>query len=136
MTQNNEKRNINPDAAKVQVGARTIREIIIYPLSISDQMQLTDKFSEIVQKFSEFDSNKMTNEDAIKFFKDFLSDNLPEFMEFVVNPNENAVPTLDEVTNKQLAEIAENVFRINYEDMIKNFKDLFKRAQEAMNQEQ
>ncbi len=135
MSQDN--RTINPDAVKVQVGVRTLREITIYPLSISDQLRLTDKFTEVIQEFGKFDRETMTNEDAVNFFKDFLSKNLPEFMEFVVNPEEQAVPTLDEVTNKQLGVIADTVFRINYEDLIKNFKDLFRRVQEAMgNQEQ
>ena len=132
-----DNRTLNPDAVEIQVGVKTLRSVTIYPLSINDQMKLTDKFTEVIQEFGKFDRETMTNEDAVNFFKDFLSKNLPEFMEFVVNPEEQAVPTLDEVTNKQLGVIADTVFRINYEDLIKNFKDLFRRVQEAMgNQEQ
>ena len=127
-----DNRTINPDAEKVQVGIKTLREITIYPLSISDQMKLTDKFSEAIEQFSQFDRENMSNEDAINFIKNFLSQNLPEFMEFVVDPDETTVPTLDEVTNKQLGIIADVVFRINYEELIKNAKDLFKRVKEAM----
>jgi len=127
-----DNRTINPDAEKVQVGIKTLRDITIYPLSISDQMKLTDKFSEAIDQFSQFDRETMSNEDAINFIKNFLSQNLPEFMEFVVDSNENNVPTLDEVTNKQLGLIADVVFRINYEELIKNAKDLFKRVTEAM----
>ena len=127
-----DNRTINPDAEKVQVGIKTLREITIYPLSISDQMKLTDKFSEAIEQFSQFDRETMSNEDAINFIKNFLSQNLPEFMEFVVDPDETTVPTLDEVTNKQLGIIADVVFRINYEELIKNAKDLFKRVKEAM----
>jgi len=131
-----ENRTINPDAKKVDVGVKKTRSITIYPLSINDQMKLTDKFTEVIEQFGQFDRENMTNADAINFFKDFLSKHLPEFMEFVIDPEEDAVPGLDEVTNNQLAQIADTVFRVNYEELIKNFKDLFKRAQNMMNQEQ
>lgn len=131
-----DSRTINPDTVTTHVGNKKLRPITIYPLSIQDQMKLTDVFSETVQKFSEFDRESMTNKDVIDFMKSFLSENLPQFMEFVVDPDENEVPGLYEVTNNQLAEIADIVFRINYEDLIKNFKNLFERAQTAMSQSQ
>jgi len=48
-------------------------------------------------------------------------------MSYVVNPEDDDVPTLDEITNKNLYEIARAIFEMNYEDIIKNFKDLFGR---------
>lgn len=131
-----DNRDLNPDAVTTHVGVKKTRPITIYPLSISDQMKLTDKFTEIVQQFGEFDRDNMTNEQAISFLKDFLSRNLPEVMEFVVDPEETTVPGLDEVTNNQLGQIAETIFHVNYEELIKNFKDLFKRARDMMNQDQ
>jgi len=125
MTEDN--RTINPEARTITIGARKPRQITIYPLSISDQMKLTDRFSEVVQEFGQTDRENMTNEMAINQLKDLIQNNLPEIMSYVVNPEDDDVPTLDEITNKNLYEIARAIFEMNYEDIIKNFKDLFGR---------
>lgn len=129
-------RSLNPDCKDVQVGVKKTRTIRIYPLSISDQMKLTEKFTDVVNQFGNFDRENMTDAEAIDFIKGFLRDNLAEFMQYVIDEDEHRIPTLDELTNNQLAELADVVFRINYEDLIKNFKDLFGRAKGMMSTSQ
>jgi len=70
MTEDN--RTINPEARTITIGARKPRQITLYPLSISDQMKLTDRFSEVVQEFGQTDRENMTNEMAINQLKDLI----------------------------------------------------------------
>jgi len=134
MTEDN--RTINPEARTITIGARKPRQITLYPLSITDQMKLTDRFSEVVQEFGQTDRENMTNETAIQQLKDLIKDNLPEVMSYVVDPDENDIPTLDEITNRNLYEIAKAIFEMNYEDIIKNFKDLFGRMSEMVSSQE
>ena len=134
MTEDN--RTINPEARTITIGARKPRQITIYPLSITDQMKLTDRFSEVVQEFGQTDRENMTNETAIEQLKNLIKDNLPEIMSYVVDPDENDIPTLDEITNRNLYEIARAIFEMNYEDIIKNFKDLFGRMSEMVSSQE
>ena len=131
-----DNRTINPEARTITIGARKPRQITIYPLSITDQMKLTDRFSEVVQEFGQTDRENMTNETAIEQLKNLIKDNLPEVMSYVVDPDENDIPTLDEITNRNLYEIAKAIFEMNYEDIIKNFKDLFGRMSEMVNSQE
>ena len=134
MTEDN--RTINPEARTITIGARKPRQITLYPLSITDQMKLTDRFSEVVQEFGQTDRENMTNETAIQQLKDLIKDNLPEVMSYVVDPDENDIPTLDEITNRNLYEIAKAIFEMNYEDIIKNFKDLFGRMSQMVSSQE
>jgi len=131
-----DNRTINPEARTITIGARKPRQITIYPLSITDQMKLTDRFSEVVQEFGQTDRENMTNETAIEQLKNLIKDNLPEIMSYVVDPDENDIPTLDEITNRNLYEIARAIFEMNYEDIIKNFKDLFGRMSEMVSSQE
>jgi len=134
MTEDN--RTINPEARTITIGARKPRQITLYPLSISDQMKLTDRFSEVVQEFGQTDRENMTNEMAINQLKDLIKNNLPEIMSYVIDPDENDTPTLDEITNRNLYEIAKAIFEMNYEDIIKNFKDLFGRMSQMVSSQE
>jgi len=131
-----ESRTINPEIRTLTIGARKPREITLYPLSITDQMKLTDRFSEVLKEFGQTDRENMTNEMAIQQLKDLIQNNLPEIMSYVVDPEENDVPTLDEITNKNLYEIAATIFEVNYEGLIKNFKNLFNRVSSLMNSQE
>lgn len=134
MTEDN--RTINPEARNITIGAKRPRQITIYPLSIADQMKLTDRFSEVIQEFGQTNRDEMTNEMAIQQLKRLIQDNLPEIMSYVVDEEEDTAPTLDEITNKNLYEIAKTIFEVNYEDLIKNFKDLFGRVSEMVSSQE
>jgi maltooligosyltrehalose synthase len=123
-----ETRTINPDAREIEIGVKKIRKVTLYPLSISDQMKLTEQLTSVIQQFSEFDRSEITNESAIDFMKNVLRDNLTAILQYVIDEDEQDLPTLDEITNNQLYKIANTIFEVNYEGLIKNFKDLFERA--------
>lgn len=125
---NNDGRTLNPDIKNINVGIKELREVKIYPLSMTDQFQLTEDLAQVINEMgSGVDFSTITNEDALQFMKKLLSENLMKILTYVTTEEER--PTLDELTNNQFYEIANILFEVNYEGLLKNFKDLIMRAQ-------
>lgn len=117
----------NPDIKTVLVGVRELHKVFIYPLSMNDQFQLLEKLSTAIQKIAEGKQLDLkSNIEGIAFMKDVISENLEQVLEYVTDKEER--PELKEITNNQLFEIVNIIFSVNFESMIKNFKDLFQRA--------
>jgi len=118
----------NPDIKIVQVGVRELRKVFIYPLSMTDQFTLLEKLSTEIQSIADRNITLTIkdNAKAIEFFKALISENLEKILEYVTDESER--PTLNEITNNQFYDIVDTVFAANFENMIKNFKDLFQRA--------
>lgn len=125
--------NLNPDIREVHVGVKTLRKTHVYPLSLHDQEQLTGIVVGFVNSFSDINFNDISNEKALELIKDFIKDNLFKIMEFVIEEKER--PTLIELTNNQFYQIVNDIFEVNYEGLIKNFQDLFKRAKNLMDRQ-
>ena len=119
--------NANPDIKTIHVGVRELRKVFIYPLSMNDQFQLLEKLSTAIQKIAEGKQLDLkSNIEGVAFMKDVITENLEQILEYVTDLEER--PQLKEITNNQLYEIVNIIFSVNFESMIKNFKDLFQRA--------
>ena len=130
-----ENLNRNKKIKKVEVGIRELRSVYVYPLSMQDQFDLIDRLAEVIEQFgSGFDKESITNEKALEMMQSLIKDNLMVILEYVTDEDER--PSLKELTNDQFYEFAEIVFQVNFEDAIKNFKNLFQRAKTAMSAEE
>jgi len=125
--------SLNPEIREVYVGVRHLRKVHIYPLSISDQEQLTNLIVTFADKFQNVDWNKIANDEALEVLKKIITDNLNKILEFVTDDDER--PKLDEMTNNQFYEIINAIFEVNYEGLVKNMKDLFSRMKNLMVQQ-
>lgn len=124
---NSGTRKLNPEIKEVDVGTKELRTIKIYPLSANDQFELSKQIINAITEFSEStDFTQMSNDEALAFVQRLIFDNLSVILEYVVTKEER--PTFDELTNNQIFEISDIVFKVNYEGFIKNFKNLFERA--------
>ena len=129
------EKKLNPDITPVDIGIEELREIKIYPLSLNDH---TEKLPELlVTAWNEFqavliliaDVKNLSNEEGlelIKKFKELLVLHLDKLLELVVKKEERPKP--EEMTSNQLYRIAEIIFEVNYEGVLKNSVNLFKRA--------
>lgn len=146
-TSNKEPRNsLMPEIRKVIVGIKEAREVNQYPLSIPDQLELADQITEALSLLMDLESKGILqsaadeNEDAeerkdstieiVKYLLSSLQRNLP----FIVDKVFDDV-SLNEITNNQLMEIGLNIYEMNYVDLAKNLKDLFKKTK-TKNQDQ
>ena len=133
-------KKLNPDITSVEVGIEEIREVLIYPLSIKDH---TEKLPQIlVEAYEAFrselanltDLSNISQEEGFQMldkFKDILYYNLEGILELVAKAEGR--PTPEELTSNQLFQILETIFVVNYEGVLKNSMNLFKRVQALKN---
>jgi len=116
---------MNPQISTVEVGIRSLREVFIYPLSVSDQFKLTEIITSVIQEVSSVPdgSDDMV---IVNIAVDAIKINLAKILVFVLDEKESI--TFEELTNTQLMEIVDIIFETNYEGIIKNLKRLLEKA--------
>lgn len=129
------EKKLNPEITEVFVGIEEIRPVKIYPLSLPDH---TEKLPNIlIGAYEAFrtalieagDLKKMTNEQGLALlekFRGLLHENIEAILILVCKENER--PKLEELTGPQLFTIVDTIFSKNYESVLKNAVDLFKRV--------
>ena len=120
-----------PDIREVEIGIKNPRTIKIYPLSMQDQTELIESVQEIIMSFSkDNDFANMTNSEALSFLEKIIKDNLGKILEYITTEEER--PTFSELTNNQFVAIVQIIFEVNYEETLKNSKDLFQKVQKIL----
>jgi hypothetical protein len=115
---------LNPNIKKVEIGVKELKEITIYPLSLADEIELTDVISKGFSLLSDEDSGN--DRKLVMVVMNFIVQNLPKVLEYITEEKPEEV--LADITNDQAFEIALIVFQVNFERSIKNFKDLVEKS--------
>jgi len=127
MTNQKSEKNLIPEIKKVTVGIREPREVTIYPLSMYDQLQIMDRLTDLFEGLDDVRDLELSNvKNSLGYLKTVIFDNMELLLEYITDENER--PTLSELTNNQFYAIAEIVFTVNFEGLIKNFTALAERA--------
>ena len=124
MPDSSDFQNINPQVRSVTIGKRTLRKISIYPLSLGDQLDLTDLINQAVNSFLQL-SPDMSDEAMIQFVAfvlKLIKENIDRLLEMITS---EGVTILKEITNEQLMDIVEVVYKDNFEGPIKKARSLF-----------
>lgn len=124
------KNSLNPQSEIVEIGIRTLRNITLYPLSIGDQLELKDLVFEAIQSF--FAKTNQLDSELIAILMDLFTKNIGKIVELATCGEEKASKVLKEITNTQALRIAEVIYAMNYEDVIKNVKSLFQKMTENL----
>jgi len=117
----------NPQVTETDIGVRTLRKIKIYPLSMGDQLKLTDLVSEAMQAFFGMQaegSDDLTPE-FIAFVTNLLKENIDRILEMITD--EKPLLFKKDCTNTQLSEIIAIVYQENFEGPLKKVRSLFQR---------
>ncbi len=116
---------MNPQISTVEVGIKSLREVFIYPLSVSDQFNLTDIITTVMQEVAGLEEG---GDDiiVITIAINAIKTNLAKILDYVLDEKETL--SYDELTNTQLMEIVDIIFETNYEGLIKNLKRLQEKA--------
>lgn len=118
--------SLNPQITTVEVGIKRLREVTIYPLSVADQFKMTELIGEVIQKVSDKSFAEQKDTAVVEFIVKALKKHLDKILCYVLDDSEKLEFT--ELSNTQLTEIINVIFEVNYEGMIKNLKDLSKKA--------
>lgn len=121
----NEMEILNPDITELMVGTRKLRKIKIYPLSVVDQFKLSDFIYETVGAFLSPDVR--SDVQKVTLLIAILKRHLSKILEFVLDDTETPDGVLGEMTNNQMVDIAQILYKVNYESISKNVESLLKK---------
>lgn len=116
---------LNPKIREVKIGTRTLRPLTIYPLSMSNQFDLTEIVVAAIVKFSDAEKETLVVEMVA-----MIKENLKKILGYV--SDEKPEDVFDELTNAQALEIATVIYQVNYESEIKNVQDLIKTVKQSL----
>lgn len=113
---------LNPEIRKVKIGRKDLREITLYPLSLADERKLAKLIGDTAGIF--FNQDDQSPMSFVAFATEAISENLPRFLAFVADDEENHKALMKDITNAQLAEIASAVYDANFGVIPKNLGSL------------
>ena len=133
MPDSSDNNKINPQVRSVEIGKRTLRNLSIYPLSLSDQLDLTDLINKGLNAFLKLgpDESDQGMMQFIAFILELIKENIERIIEMITDEDKEI---LKEITNVQLMEIVEIVYKENFEGPLKKASSLFpkvKRQEQA-----
>ena len=115
-------KRLNPDIKEVRVGVRRLRTIKVYPLSASDQFELSDIITEAIKTFMA--SEGEMDIAFVSVMVKLVSENIGKILEFVTDEKDRGDNILKDLTNNQVIEIAEIIYEVNYAALQKKVTSL------------
>jgi hypothetical protein len=124
MPESSDDKKLNPQVRSVEIGKRTLRNLSIYPLSLSDQLSLTDIINKGLNAFLQMspDESDEGMMQFISFILELIKKNIERIIEMITDEDKKV---LEDVTNVQLMEIVEIVYEENFEGPLGKLKSLF-----------
>jgi len=119
MPENNEEKKLNPQIVDVEIGIRSLRKITIYPLSMADQLKLTDI---IVQAAMATMADGKEDMAVPTFILQMLQENVGKILSMATDEDDKQL--MGDISNLQAVGIADVLFEVNYGAVAKNFKSL------------
>lgn len=123
-------KQINPQVVELDIGIHDLRTIEIYPLSVGDQIKLTNMVSEAVGMWVAENPDEQLTAESVSSIIALAQHKIHDVLKIVLNiQNKKEIDKiLDMMTNNQLAEIIRIVYETNYQGPIKNVTSLFKKT--------
>jgi len=120
MSENSELQKLNPQITEIEIGIRELRKVKVYPLSMADQLKLTDTITKAIAEQAHMLGQDIA---VIAFIVKIIQENLGTVLSMATDEDGNAM--LSEISNLQAAAIAGTVYETNYGIVVKNFNGLF-----------
>jgi len=119
------ERRLNPEIKTATIGVRELRDITVYPLSMADQLKMTNLITDAIKMF--FNKGDTTDIEFAAFLADTVKDNLEEILKLVTD---EGTASLSDITNNQAVAIAEIIYDVNFGSLVKKVKSLLERVNE------
>ena len=120
--------DVNPQVKEIKIGLRILRKIKVYPLSVADQLELTDMITEAVGMFFSLDAEGKMKEgppmEFVVFVFELIKTNIGEIVTKVTG-EEDSDTILSDMSNDQLTDMVSIVYRENFEGPFGRLVDLF-----------
>jgi len=125
MPEKKEDERLNPQITTTEIGVRDLREITIYPLSMADQLKMTNLMKKALNDF--FQRENQSDIAFASFLLEMIEKNLSKVLGMITDVKKNE-DLFSDMTNLQGSEIAKIVYEVNYESAAKNLKDPFEKV--------
>lgn len=139
---------LSPKIVQVQVGVRQVREVILYPLSMADQLALPDQIVSAVAQMGKLDAKDLATSAAkslkgkaeegsdkdmatVKIVMDLIVKNI----DYILEKSMDGV-TMTDLTNEQFVDIVDAIFTVNYEATVGKAMDLVQRVKRLFRPEE
>lgn len=106
-----EQSKLNPVVRYTTIGIRVLKEVKVYPLSVKEQMELTEVISDAIRKF-QLEQGDANNLESIPFVLELIKNNLGKIMSIVSDEQDGDI--LSNITNEQLVDLAEIIYEMNF----------------------
>jgi hypothetical protein len=121
---------LNPQIFNVTIGKRNMRKITLYPLSLGDEIKVSNIFSEVISIFlvaTEMQEERQINSIALltSMFK-IIKDNLGTILTLITD--EDGEQLVNEITNVQAEDMIKKIIETNFVSVSKNFKSLLEKS--------
>jgi hypothetical protein len=121
---------INPQITEITIGKRTLRKIKVYPLSLGDEIKVSNIFNEVVSVlFASLsmaeDENKMNMVAVVTTFFKLIRENLGSVLSLITD--EDGEQLVNDITNVQAEEVINTIIRTNFGEVSKNLKGLLEK---------
>ena len=116
-------KKLNPQITEIEVGTRYLRNVRIYPLSLGDEIRLTQLVEASLKDF--FSEEKRTTVDFVSFLVSSIKNNLSEIL--TMTTDEKGEDIIKELSNIQFITVCEVIYKMNFEDNSKNAQDLLQK---------
>lgn len=129
-----EDKRINPRITDAEVGVRCLRTIKLYPLSVGDQLELTDIITDAFQQFYTKGADNPNDKEFIGFILGLVKKHLSKIVT-LLTCGEEPPTILKEITNEQLVDIVQKVYAVNFDCIQKNLTGLSGKLQNPLQSE-
>lgn len=113
-----------PRTEEWEIGIRKFRKIDIYPLSMHDQMEMTDIIQVVIETI--FLNEDSDNQTLIKAVVDTVKKKVIDILSLIASCTKpEARALLKEISNDQFDDLLTLLYKMNYEKISKNLQSLF-----------
>jgi len=123
--------DVNPQVKSVKIGIQHLRKVSIFPLSVADQLNMTDLITDAVGQFFAMEAEKAVEGPPVEFIVfmlELLKSNIGELVT-KITAEDDSDKVLSEMTNDQLSNVVEIVYRENFERPLAKIVGLFQKDQ-------
>ena len=123
MEQTPEDKKLNPQITELEIGVRYLRKVKLYPLSLGDQLELSDIIQQGLAAFFQIEQG---NEESLATFTGHMFNLVRENIDHLIGLlvlDEDPKKVLFDITDAQIEEAVRIIYRVNYAPL-KNLKGL------------
>lgn len=148
--ENNDLQKLNPQITDLEIGVCNLRSIKIYPLSLGDEIEISDLIAQAFNAAMKLNIQADNEEVMMQFIAaivDIIKKNLGRILTLITTDDaivskfwekigmakqSRGEKLLRDMTNMQAVQAADIIYKVNFESPAKNVKSLFEKVKGSL----